>query len=264
MNGRKRSLYEGGIHLPFFVRWPGQVPAGKVNHKTVLAAVDLLPTVCAAAGISLPEGYVPDGQNMLEAWKGAELQRSKPLFWEWRGSAARPEYWPRAAIRDGPWKLLTDLQKRTELYRLPEDWAETNNLAKQHPDIVARLAKQLAEWRATLPKQLPANCLSLETRDRASSAAANDASRPATDTLMAPRGQNAPNPNQDTRKPAPDRAKIFDRWDTDQDGTLALNEYRAGLKEKPDAEKRFRVFDKNGDGKLSREEFVNPTSRGTR
>ena len=48
--GRKRSLFEGGMQSPFIVRWPGHTPAGVKDDSSVIAAVDLLPTFCAAAG----------------------------------------------------------------------------------------------------------------------------------------------------------------------------------------------------------------------
>ena len=88
LKGRKRSLYEGGVRVPFFVRWPGRVPAGRKNETTVITAVDLLPTFCAAAGIQLPGDYQPDGENMLAALLGQDVSRTRPIFWEWRGSPA--------------------------------------------------------------------------------------------------------------------------------------------------------------------------------
>ena len=54
LRGQKRSLFEGGVRVPFIVRWPGHTPAGAKNDTTVFTAVDLLPTLCAAAGVSCP------------------------------------------------------------------------------------------------------------------------------------------------------------------------------------------------------------------
>ena len=50
LRGRKRSLFEGGVRVPFIVRWPGHTPAGAKDDTTVFTAVDLLPTLCASAG----------------------------------------------------------------------------------------------------------------------------------------------------------------------------------------------------------------------
>jgi N-acetylgalactosamine-6-sulfatase len=154
--GRKRSLHEGGVSTPFIVRWPGHVPAGRVDKTTLLSATDWLPTVCAAVGVKLPAGYQPDGENMLAAWQGAEVKRTKPIFWDWTGTDRPKECWPRWAVRDGDWKLLTDDAKRHELYHLVNDRAEQNNVAKDHPDIVNKLGAKLDAWKATLPKEPPA------------------------------------------------------------------------------------------------------------
>ena len=130
----------------------------------MLAAVDFLPTVCAAAGVALPDGYRPDGENMLPALLGEPKPRTTPLFWNWRGSATPQDCWPRWAVRDGDWKLLADDGGRVELYRPAEDRAEARNLATEHPDVVKRLSAQLAEWKASLPKDPPAECISRAPR----------------------------------------------------------------------------------------------------
>ena len=153
--GRKRSLHEGGVGVPFIVRWPGRVPAGRVDNTTSLSATDLLPTVCAAVGVPLPADYQPDGENMLAAWQGREIKRAKPIFWDWIGTKNPPECWPRWAVRDGDWKLLTDDAQRRELYHITADRAEQANVAKQHPGLVQKLAAQLDAWKATLPIDPP-------------------------------------------------------------------------------------------------------------
>lgn len=164
--GRKRSLYEGGVRLPFIVRWPGHVPAGEINKTTPVASVDLLPTICAAANVKLPSNYQPDGENMLPALLGEARQRTTPLFWDWRGKDTPRDCWPRWAVRDDDWKLLSDGANRVELYRSPDDWSETKNLAKDHPDIVAKLTAKLTEWQASLPKEVPPQFISKERRGK--------------------------------------------------------------------------------------------------
>lgn len=125
LRGRKRSLFEGGVRTPFIVRWPGHAPAGLKNDTTVFTAVDLLPTLCAAAGVALPESCRPDGENLLEALQGRPAKRTRPIFWQWLGNATEPDWWPRLAVREGDWKLLlTDDVKRVELHRLTDDRSE--------------------------------------------------------------------------------------------------------------------------------------------
>ena len=65
LKGEKRSLFSGGVRVPFIVRWPGVVPAGKTDKTSVLTAVDLLPTFLEVAKVELPEGFEPDGGECL-------------------------------------------------------------------------------------------------------------------------------------------------------------------------------------------------------
>jgi arylsulfatase A-like enzyme len=163
LRGRKRSLFEGGIRVPFIVRWPGHAPAGVKNEKTVLAAVDLLPTLCAAAGVKLPGEYRGDGENLIDAFHGMGVSRTRPIFWEWRGTRTEPDWWPRLAVREGDWKLaMTYDAKRVELHQLIHDRAESKDIAKDHPDLVERLSKLALEWKSTLPEKPDPECVSKE------------------------------------------------------------------------------------------------------
>ena len=231
--------------MPCLVRWPGHTPAGAINHTTAFTAVDLLPTLCAAAGITLPPDYRGDGENLLAALQGQPAKRTRPIFWDWTGKAADPHWWPRLAVRDGDWKLLlTADAKRLALHRLTTDRAEAVDVAKDHPEIVARLTQLALAWKATLPTTVDASCISAADRTSASTTA----------TTPAP-------PNAPAKKAAPDRAAAFARIDTNHDGALTLDEYRAGMKDAPNLEQRFKNFDQNGDGKLSRAEFVTPSGK---
>lgn len=157
LRGRKRSLYEGGIRVPFLVRWPGAIPHGVVNDKTVVSGADLLPTLCEMVGATVPEevSATQRGQSVAAAFKGdRSFTRTSPLFWEWRFRVFNHPWnrSPMLAIRDGQWKLLfnPDLS-RVELYDIPADPAEQNNLAGQRAEIVSRLSAQALDWQQTLP-----------------------------------------------------------------------------------------------------------------
>jgi arylsulfatase A-like enzyme len=159
LRGRKRSLFEGGVRVPFLVRWPGRAPAGVRDETTVFTAVDLLPTLCAAAGVTLPDDYRGDGENLLPALLGQPVARTRPVFWEWRGNQTEPDWWPRLAVRDGGWKLLLTADAgRVSLHRLPEDRAEARDVAAENPAVVARLSRLALDWRASLPSTPPADC----------------------------------------------------------------------------------------------------------
>ncbi|MFC1764487.1 sulfatase [Planctomycetota bacterium] len=161
LKGQKRSLYAGGVRVPFIARWPGVVPAGKTDRESVLTAVDLLPTFLELAGVELPDDYAPDGESIVLALKGKGLSRSKPIFWEWQGAKNHPDVWPHRGIRDGQWKLLYNAKLgKTELYNIEADWAEEMDVSREHPEIVEKLSKQLNDWTKTLPTSPPAHCYS--------------------------------------------------------------------------------------------------------
>jgi len=165
--GRKRSLLQGGIGVPFIARWPGRIEAGRVDDATPITAVDLLPTFCALAGASLPDDYEPDGVNQLPSLLGeSREERRKPIFWEWRNARPRAGVWPYHAVRSGPWKLLLgEEHERVELFRFPGDRLETTNLAGRNPEVVKRLTERIDDWRKTLPEEPPARAFS-EERER--------------------------------------------------------------------------------------------------
>ena len=130
--------------------------------------MELLPTRCAAAGVTLPADYKGDGENLLDAFNGKEITRARPNFWEWRGPNPEPDWWPRLAVREGDWKLaMTYDAKRVELHQLGNDRAEAKDLSKVHPEIVARLSKLALEWKATLPEKPNPGCISKEAQQPA-------------------------------------------------------------------------------------------------
>jgi N-acetylgalactosamine-6-sulfatase len=152
--GRKRSLYEGGVRVPFLVRWPARVPAKRVEDEAVLAGVDFLPSLAKLAGAQLPEGFAGDGEDMSDVLLGKSRPRRHPLLWEWRFNIAGDlmHKSPILAIRDGPWKLhLNPDRSRIELYDIPRDPTQLQNLAARHPDVVERLAARALAWQKTLP-----------------------------------------------------------------------------------------------------------------
>ena len=163
LRGRKRSLYEGGVRVPFIVRWPGVTPAGAVNAQTVVCGVDLLPTICELAAAPIPETAKATlrGQSVASAFRGQkEFRRSQPLFWEWRFEVFNHRWnrSPMLAIRDGNWKLLLNPDRsRIELYDITLDPSEELNLAQTEPETVNRLASKALAWRKTLPLGLIEN-----------------------------------------------------------------------------------------------------------
>jgi len=160
--GRKRSLLQGGIGVPFLVRWPGKLAADAVDDTTPLSAVDLLPTFCELADVDLPEDYAADGVSQVDAFLGeAAAERTPPIFWEWKYARNRKGLWPAQAVRDGAWKLLLSRDgTRSELFRFPEDRLETKDVSASRPEVVQRLRASLREWQEALPEKPDPSCFS--------------------------------------------------------------------------------------------------------
>jgi arylsulfatase A-like enzyme len=159
LRGSKLSLYEGGIRMPFIVRWPKVVPAGRVDEETVIAAVDVLPTVCAIAGVAAPKDVAFDGEDITAALRGDGVARKRALFWEYgrnETSFAYPrragDRSPNVAVREGRWKLLVNADgSGVELYDVVADRGETSNVAAANAEVAGRLKGMALEWRKALP-----------------------------------------------------------------------------------------------------------------
>ncbi|MBM3797377.1 MAG: sulfatase [Acidobacteria bacterium] len=145
--GYKLSLFDGGMHVPAILSWPGRIPAGTVVDK-VSMTMDILPTVCAAASVKIPEGHVIDGRDLLSAGSSVHFA----IFWE-NGK--------QRAVRKGNWKLVLDgnAYDRTPqdnkplagedsvfLADLSKDPSETTNLRRAHPQVVDELTSAIHAW----------------------------------------------------------------------------------------------------------------------
>jgi N-acetylgalactosamine-6-sulfatase len=144
LRGGKHTQWEGGVRSPFIIRWPGQVPAGKVNRSSIFSGMDWLPTVCAVAGVPLPSANLLEGEDVSDIWLGADRSRAKPLFWKTSSVGAR------ISMLSGDWKLHID-RRGTELYDLTTDPQESRNVRTLHPEVAEALKKQADQWNATLP-----------------------------------------------------------------------------------------------------------------
>lgn len=128
--GAKGSLWEGGIHTPMIVRWPGRVRAG-VRSSFIWAGWDFLPTAAALAGIKPPKNI--DGINVLPALRGEAQPREGYLYWE----LVQKNF--SQALRLGDLKAVRlDPGGPIEVYDLRRDPGEQRNVAAEHPEFVAR------------------------------------------------------------------------------------------------------------------------------
>lgn len=128
----KGSLYEGGLKVPYYVRWPGKVEAGSVSDH-MLYYPDVMPTLAAISGAKSPK---TDGLSFLPTLtqKGKQANHAY-LYWEYRDQTA---------VRMGNWKIYKDKKDDWELYNISRDIEENHNLASDRPNVLKRLIR-LAE-----------------------------------------------------------------------------------------------------------------------
>ncbi len=149
LRGSKRTTLEGGIRVPFFVRWPGHLPAGKVYDKPVIQ-LDVLPTALAAASVEVAPEWKTEGVN-LTPYLNDESSGTPHDTLYWR-------FGEQMAIRQGDWKLVrydpnVDSQKGgpvpKKLYNLAKDIGEEHDLSAERPDKVAALQAAWDQWDAS-------------------------------------------------------------------------------------------------------------------
>lgn len=137
LRGEKGQVFEGGIRVPFMVRWKGKLPAGEVYRRPVIS-LDIFATAAAAADAPISHRKKMDSVDLLPYLLGAK--KSSPhetLFWRLKN---------RTAIRVGDWKLLRNpargLTADWQLYNLKKDVGETTDLASANPEILRKLRAQ--------------------------------------------------------------------------------------------------------------------------
>ena len=153
LRGGKSSIYEGGTRVPFITRWPGRIKPGVSD--ALISQVDLLGSMAALTGQSLAKADAPDSLNCLPALLGEKQGTDCRDQLIERGSHLGP-----LGLRKGSWKYIASQTKAPksgkakdgaaatkvvagELYDLAADLGETNNVAAQHPEIVAAMSAQL-------------------------------------------------------------------------------------------------------------------------
>ncbi len=157
LRGRKATVYEGGIRVPCVFRWPGVFKSGmKVDR--IAAYIDLMPTVLDAAGIAPPEAVMLDGVNLMPLLKG-QLERysDRTLIIQWH-QGLNPQMYRSFTVFNQRFKLvqavggfqqsgkyLTD-EYKYELFDIPKDPLEKNDISSRHPKIVSKMKRQYEQW----------------------------------------------------------------------------------------------------------------------
>ncbi|MEX2577704.1 MAG: sulfatase [Verrucomicrobiales bacterium] len=166
----KQSANEGGTRQPTMFRWPGVIEPGDRGEQ-LSSSIDIMPTALAAAGAKIPENL--PGFNLLPILKSGEPTPREEVFGETFAHDVADIDKPEASllyrwIVDGKWKLLLTYdgqvgryasshpreEKRPQLFDLLADPHENENLAAENPEVVARLAKKIADWWPVTERQV--------------------------------------------------------------------------------------------------------------
>lgn len=153
LRGWKGSVFDGGIHVPCYIRWPGRFRAGQVVDR-IAAHIDLAPTLVDACGVPPPAGVRFDGKSLVPLLKGIQNAGwpDRTLFFQWhRGDQPEPD---RAfAARSQTYKLVRPepppgARKKPglQLFDMEHDPLELKDIALEHADIVARLHAEYQAW----------------------------------------------------------------------------------------------------------------------
>ncbi len=160
LRGAKASVYEGGIRVPFYVRWPSRIE-GPARRDSIAAHIDVLPTLLDAAGIKIPQNLVLDGKSLLPLWLNEnddQELRGRTFVTQHIKSIAQAPYQNATVITErfklvaypksanaSHFKADTDNLEEA-LYDLSEDPFETNDLSKQRPETVIELRRAYDQW----------------------------------------------------------------------------------------------------------------------
>ena len=163
LRGTKTSVYENGIRVPFFIRWPGTLPAGE-KVGIMAGHIDVLPTLLEVCKIAKPEKVKLDGHSLIPVIHGESVHWSqRNLYFQWHSGpvpfpyvhfAVRSQNYKLVQPQDNPHAILAhpsrDELKRMlatlELYDIQNDPSELNNIAERHPGIVDRMLASYEHW----------------------------------------------------------------------------------------------------------------------
>ena len=155
LRGFKGTLYEGGLRVPWIVRWPGRVPAGSICATPVIST-DCYPTLLEAAGVQPVPGSTLDGRSLIPLFEQKPGFDRDAIFFHYPNYAFHKKNRLGSAMRAGDFKLITYYDNgELELYRLSSDIGEEVNLSQQHPEIVRQLKDKLDAWLRQTDARLP-------------------------------------------------------------------------------------------------------------
>ena len=159
LRGSKRQTWEGGIRVPFIIRWTGRLPAGRIDGRPIIQ-LDVLPTALAAAGVELRPEWKLDGVNLLPFLTTKLTQPPhEVLYWRLGDNlAVRKGNWKLVKTSEGPLLPADPATQEdlidAELYDLSTDIGESHNLAARYPEKLKELSDAWRSWNRQLAKPL--------------------------------------------------------------------------------------------------------------
>ncbi len=143
----KATLWEGGIRVPAFVKWPGKIKAGSITQQAAIT-MDWTTTILSAAGAKAAINFPLDGIDLMPVCRGKTKEINRTLYWR---VFQRNQ---QKAIRDGDFKYLKD-EKGEYLFNLKNDSGENENLKEKETIIFVRLKQKYADWEKTVLPPIP-------------------------------------------------------------------------------------------------------------
>ena len=148
MRGKKGSEYDGGHRVPCFIRWPGGNIKPGLDIARVTAHVDVMPTLAELCGFVVPKAKL-DGKSLVPLLRGKDSNWPGRVLITDSQRLETPVKWRKSAVMTDRWRLVNG----KELYDMPADPGQKNNLADRHAEVVARLRKAYEDWWADVSKR---------------------------------------------------------------------------------------------------------------
>ncbi|UCG49087.1 MAG: sulfatase-like hydrolase/transferase [Phycisphaerales bacterium] len=144
LRGGKSRMFEGGLRVPCILRWPRVIPAGAVCRE-FLSALEILPTICSAAGAKPPTGVVLDGFDMTTVLTGQRKSPRREMFWQRRDDKA-------ARVDNYKW---VESARGSGLFDLAQDIGEQHDLSAEKPDVLKHVKARFNAWKQTMQNAEP-------------------------------------------------------------------------------------------------------------
>ncbi len=165
LRGTKTSVYENGIRVPFFIKWPGKIPKG-IKYTNLAAHIDVMPTLLEACNVPIPKSLKLDGVSLLPLLTNKLKSIPEREIFIQGHAGSEPYKYFHFTVRGQRYKLISpnddpygniirpgigdaDMKKllaSLELYDIEKDPSEIENIAKQHPDIVKNMLSRYETW----------------------------------------------------------------------------------------------------------------------